>query len=192
MWYNLALAAGCHIDMNNAHTHTHTQQNEKYDRMEKVCRMSMYVRCARVRKTRNTTAKQRMWRSKFWGGALKNLHWNEKYFSSSLQYFKANYLLILINYVIYSQWISHLYDICNIPLVVDSHALFLSFALFSFFFALFVTFFFADVSVFFTPFLWFIYSLGKVSTTETSSENETKRNETERNRNKISHIIIPD
>lgn len=23
MWYNLALAAGCHIDMNNAHTHTH-------------------------------------------------------------------------------------------------------------------------------------------------------------------------
>lgn len=50
-------------------------------------------------------------------GALKNLHWNEKYFSSSLQYFKANYLLILINYVIYSQWISHLYDICNIPLV---------------------------------------------------------------------------
>lgn len=37
------------------------------------------------------------------GGALKNLHWNEKYFSSSLQYFKANYLLILINYVIYSQ-----------------------------------------------------------------------------------------
>lgn len=38
-----------------------------------------------------------------WCGALKNLHRNEKYFSSSLQYFKANYLLILINWVIYSQ-----------------------------------------------------------------------------------------
>lgn len=35
--------------------------------------------------------------------AAKNLHWNEKNFSSSLPYFKVNYLLILINCVIYSK-----------------------------------------------------------------------------------------